>query len=429
MPQTNPHQPLEEPSWLGENDQEGSLDKEKSRPSFVTPMYDHLVSNLPHFLMKHSDDSSLERHPLFARREVVLQYLENYASEIRHLVKFRTQVQNIQPMSHDGKEGWLVRFKDLLSSRVAEDTYDAVVVASGHYSVPYVPAILGIERWNETYPGAIVHSKFFRNPVDFANKKVMIIGDSASGVDLVGQISAVSKLPIVVSIRSMVPHHLTNSTEKRVKMPEVVEFLPASTAARAVRFVDGRVEAGIDRIIFCTGYYFSFPFLSSISPPFIVTGERVENIYKHVFSIYYPTLAFLGLPTKIIPFRTCDGQAAVVARVWSGRLSLPSQSVMRNWEEQRIADRGGGTKFHELKLLEDIAYHNEMVDWAFQARSPEVGKAAQKWSQKDEWTRSNLGAIRKALAKRGEAIEKIRSIDELGFSFEDWLRGKNGRTE
>ena len=40
--------------------------------------------------------------------------------------------------------------------------FDAVIVATGHYSVPYTPAIHGLEQLQKTRPGSVIHSKHFR---------------------------------------------------------------------------------------------------------------------------------------------------------------------------------------------------------------------------------------------------------------------------
>jgi len=45
--------------------------------------------------------------------------------------------------------------------------YDAIAVASGHYTVPFIPDIPGISEWNKAYPGRISHSKFFRRPEEY----------------------------------------------------------------------------------------------------------------------------------------------------------------------------------------------------------------------------------------------------------------------
>ena len=42
------------------------------------------------------------------------------------------------------------------------EEFDAVVVASGHYWVPYVPHIDGLEELERSRPGSVVHSKHFR---------------------------------------------------------------------------------------------------------------------------------------------------------------------------------------------------------------------------------------------------------------------------
>ena len=48
--------------------------------------------------------------------------------------------------------------------------YDAVVVAGGHYDLPYVPDIGGLAAWKENYPGAVTHSKSYRRPDSFKDK-------------------------------------------------------------------------------------------------------------------------------------------------------------------------------------------------------------------------------------------------------------------
>lgn len=382
-------------------------------------MYDRLESNIPHFLMKHTDDATLENQPLFAGRKSVLQYLNGYASDVRHLIKFRTQVYDVRREEANGRDQWLVCVKDLTSDRVTEKLYDAVVVASGHHYVPMVPDITGIQTWNETYPDTITHSKYYRTPDSFRNKKVVVVGNSASGVDIATQISTVSKHPLLNSKRSDAPEFQRTASWKK-EMPEIAEFLLPSDAPRGVRFADGQVEENVDAVVFCTGYYYSFPFLSSLRPSLVVSGERVERTYNHVFYTDHPSMAFVGLPYKIIPFPTCEGQAAVVARIWSGRLQLPSKSDMKAWETRRIADKGPGKKFHELGNLEDLRYHIEMVDWALQAKPIDQESVPPKWSKEDEVARKKIPAMKKAYADKGEARYRVRTLADLGFELHDY---------
>ncbi|KAI4231301.1 MAG: hypothetical protein LQ349_005702 [Xanthoria aureola] len=413
IPQTNPHQPLREPQWQRST----GPDATASKPAFATPMYDRLESNLPHFLMKHSDDDSLEDQPLFAGRESVLEYLNRYADDVRRLIKFQTQVYDIRKKSDGDGDTWLVCTKDLRSSKVSERLYDAVVVASGKHSVPLLPDVPGIRAWDTEYPGIITHSMYYRKPDSFKDKKVLVVGNSSSGLDIANQISTVSRHPVWNSERSKKPDLESSESWKKV-VPEVAEFISSSEAPRALRFADGQVVSEVDAIVFCTGYYYSFPFLSSLQPPVIVTGERAENLYQHIFYIDHPSIAFVGMPFKVIPFRTWEGQAAVIARVWSGRLELPRKQEMRAWESGRIADRGADRKFHDLGKLEDFRYHNDLVDWAQQAMPREGDRTPPKWSERDAWVRKNIAAIKKAFMDKGDARLLVRSIEEIGFEFQ-----------
>ena len=422
IPQTNPHQPLDEPvcqSLLNQN----SIAEDARQAAFVSPMYEHLETNIPHSVMKFSDSPSLEDHQLFPSRETVTQYLEDYGEDVRYLVSFQTQVTSIhqtRPGAHQ------VRFKSLQDGTVYEKSYDAVVVASGHYTVPSVPNIKGIKEWDQVNPGVISHTKFYRRPEPFTDKKVLVVGNAASGTDIASQVGEVSKHPLLMSQRS--PNYLAYTETYKETVPEIAEFLPKSQGRRGVRFADGRVEEDFDAILFATGYYYSLPFLSLLEPKLISTGERVQHLYKHMFYIDDPTIAFLALPSKIIPFRTAEGQAAVIARVWAGRLELPSKLEMSKWEQTVIAECGAGKAFHVLLFPKDIEYHNELVDWAARATG-QGGKLPLRWSVKETWERERFPAIKRAFADKRRARHGIKTLQELGFDYDAWLkeqRSQNG---
>lgn len=225
----------------------------------------------------------------------MLRYLMEYADDVKHLIRHQTQVTEVcQDRSIQSQ--WQVTSCNLLSDKISTGLYDAVVVASGHYAVPYVPNIKGIKQWNEAYPGRISHSNFYRRPEQFAGQKTLIVGNSASGLDISTQISSCCVSPLIISQRSISPLSDGHISNDKVVRPEIIEFLcpRSSSPERAVRFADGRVEQNIDAILFCTGYHHSYPFLSSLQPPLITTGERVHHLYQHIFYIHNPTLAFVG---------------------------------------------------------------------------------------------------------------------------------------
>jgi hypothetical protein len=61
----------------------------------------------------------------------------------------------------------------------------------------------------------------------------------------------------------------------------------------------------------------------------LVAADRVFPLYKHLFPpAYAPTLSFVGLPWKIVPFPLYELQSRWVARLLSDRVQLPSVNDM-----------------------------------------------------------------------------------------------------
>lgn len=62
------------------------------------------------------------------------------------------------------------------------ERFDGVVVASGHYSVPYVPAVEGLEEFERARPGSVLHSKLYRGADAFKGKVSLSRGPLGSSV-------------------------------------------------------------------------------------------------------------------------------------------------------------------------------------------------------------------------------------------------------
>lgn len=50
------------------------------------------------------------------------------------------------------------------------EEFDALVVASGHYSIPWFPEIPGLLEYDRKFPGRVVHSKHFRGAGKYEGK-------------------------------------------------------------------------------------------------------------------------------------------------------------------------------------------------------------------------------------------------------------------
>ncbi|PGH32364.1 hypothetical protein GX50_04844 [[Emmonsia] crescens] len=427
IPQTNAHLPIEEPIWhssVGVSDSESAETQGRKEASFISPLYDGLETNIPHVLMRFSDQPFPPGTQLFPGFETVLRYIEEYGADVKHLIQFQVQVVDVR--LDDARAGtWVVTRKNLETGAQEADVYDAVVAASGHYTVPYIPSIAGITEWNAAYPNVITHSKSYSSPAEFRDKKVIVVGNSASGVDIGAQIGTTCRKPLLASSRSA-SYFAVGTVDDKKEYPQIVEFLPPTTHTRAVRFENGEIEEDVDAVLFCTGYFYSFPFLSSLKPPVIEDGSRTLHVYQQIFYADQPTLAFPVLNQKVIPFPIAENQSAVVARVWSGRLNLPSKQEMYEWEDAEIAARGPGKAFHVLQYPLDADYINALHEWAARAeKKPGLenegrGRECTYWSERDRWVRERFTLIKKAFNMKGEHRHTCRTLEDVGFDFETW---------
>ena len=473
---------------------------------FESPLYDYLETNIPKTMMAYPHTPFSDSLPLYPKHDDVLRYLEAYAEPIRHLVRFRTQVVDVRGLDHSADisclaQKWRLRIKDLNTEISTEADYDAVIVANGHYTVPHVPNITGIAEWHKKYPNIIMHSKAYRRPEDFSGQKVIVVGNSASGLDIAGQLGPCVQQPVYLSSRSSSQLAPAGSGPAwRKDVAEIEEFV-FSEGDRAVRTKNGDVFGGFDAVIFATGYFYSFPFLSrksaspasssethspsgsaasfisassteqqshqSSSTPASVllqnlttSGLRTHDVYKHFLHINYPTLAFPLLNLKVVPFPLAENQAAVIARLWSGRLDLPSRESMRRWErdeEERLLEAhrlrpapdaviGGSIAsnkhnpevakpkyeggFHTLVYPEDAAQINTLYGWAASARPRDglendgVGKLGTRWDEEQVWLRKQFPNLKSAYTQLDDRRSNVTSVEELGdewkFGFEKW---------
>lgn len=173
VPKTRPTKDdLEKPIWRGG-------DKGRN-PQFLSPVYDLLETNIPKQLMRFSDLEMPEESQLFPKHPTIKDYLAHYAEDVNHLVQFETQVLDVRlldsKMDQNGlKEQWSVKTKGVVTGEEKDEVFDAVVVANGHFFVPFIPDAPGIKEWHQKHPGSITHSKFYRNPEAFKDK-VSFIG-------------------------------------------------------------------------------------------------------------------------------------------------------------------------------------------------------------------------------------------------------------
>jgi cation diffusion facilitator CzcD-associated flavoprotein CzcO len=125
-------------------------------------------------------------------------YLEQYIQAVAHsngvnrITEYNTRVEEVTKT--EGKSKWRVHTTTLgrlgagdgASARLIERhwSFDAVVVASGHYNMPRIPDIPGLTQWKARFPDRVWHSKRYRYPALFKDKRVLLIGAGVSSNDI-----------------------------------------------------------------------------------------------------------------------------------------------------------------------------------------------------------------------------------------------------
>jgi hypothetical protein len=246
------------------------------------------------------------------------------------------------------------------------------------------------------------------------------VGNSASGIDLSTQIGAVCKKPIFVSEKAEPtgPVEVKNGMKM---VPEIVEVYPET---RGVKFSNGIIENEIDAIVFCTGYFYSYPFFKG-SEPNVTTGDgsHVRNLYEHALCIDDPTVVFLGVPQRIVPFPFSEAQIAWVARIWANRLALPTKTEMKEWLKRELEAAGPSKWLHNMKTPKDVAYINRLHDISMTAKRVDgldndgVGKIPPYWDEETAWVREQIPLIKVASRKIGERRHEVKTLEELGFDY------------
>lgn len=289
-------------------------------------MYQGLVTNLPIELMCYPDLPFPEQNTSFVSSEEVLRYYQWFADEfdLKKYVKFSHHVVRVRPLLD---EKWEVIVRNLRLDTYETHTFDAVLVCSGHFHSSFVPEYDG----QGTFTGRQFHSHDYRRPEPLKDEKVLVIGGAFSGCDIVQESSKFAE-------QVTWSHHLADKPDSKcfrenvTQKPDVCKF-----TEKGVEFIDGTFQE-FTVVIYCTGYRYSFPFLSVDCG--ISTEEGfVKPLHMHCLSINKPTLGIIGLSNLICPNQMFDLQVRFCLAFMTGRKKLPSQKQMMAEYEADMENR------------------------------------------------------------------------------------------
>ncbi|CAF3661450.1 unnamed protein product [Rotaria sp. Silwood1] len=320
-------------------------------------MYRQLWANNPKESIEFADYTFYDHFgcflPSYLPRAFIYDYLTGRAkvNNLRQFIRFNTAVRHVD--FNDKKKEFNVDVEDLNTGSIECINFDRVIVATGHYHMPNMTNIDGVDR----FPGRVLHSHEFRGADEFVGLNLLIIGSSFSGVDIALQCYKFGARSVTISSRR---------EPIGFKWPAGIKDAPmvVRIEGRTAHFKDGSSLENINAIIFCTGYRHSYPFMAKRFQLHSGITEFVpSNLYKSIFWIDQPYLAYLGTPRQFFSFPLFDLQAALVRDVFLGHIKLPEQvqwqADVNKWQT-REKSIGPTDFFAMLDLQTD--YMRDMFD-------------------------------------------------------------------
>ncbi|KRY19665.1 Flavin-containing monooxygenase FMO GS-OX-like 9 [Trichinella patagoniensis] len=283
-------------------------------------LYKNLKTNLPKEIMGFPDfpfKNTIKES--FICHQLVSDYLQDYAKHFSLLqhIKFGYKVTDVHAHPND-EYCWQLEVKNVKTKLFETHFFDALFVCSGHYALPHIPEIKGMDQ----FQGELLHASTYRVPEKFQGRRVACLGAGPSGVDLAFELSHFAKKVYLCHndsrLQSALPEHL----EETVGIE--------SCEKNGVILKDGQYLT-VDTIIFCTGYEYEFPFLQHCTPLY-VKSNSVSPLHYHMIHVNLKNLFFIGLNYTVLPFPFFDVQVRFCVELLKGKFDMPSEEQIREDE-------------------------------------------------------------------------------------------------
>ncbi|XP_075261845.1 trimethylamine monooxygenase-like isoform X1 [Convolutriloba macropyga] len=278
-------------------------------------MYYNLITNNPKYWMEcpeflfpqddtECDDSGTSCYPSSRH---VLNYLTNFANHfsLTDSIKFKSWIEWVTFDESTNK--FQVTIRDLRSDvrRKYVEDFDYVIDASGHFTQPNYVSYPG----EETFPGTVMHAKFFLDASRYKGKRILLVGSSFSAEDLAVKSIAGGAQKVTICYRSS-PTNLT--------FPPGVDEKPLLTKIEGstVRFRDGS-SSEYDVIIYCTGYLYDYPYMEK-SIRLSITDKKQMPLYRQVVHPNNTKLMYVGVQNLAYTFPLFWLQGHLCAQIING---------------------------------------------------------------------------------------------------------------
>lgn len=283
----------------------------------------------------------------YRTHDVVRDYILQYFKGRERYLKLNTSVEKAYQPKGPGTTWKLVLRQRSSGNR--KDTwwtedFDFLYAASGRFNVPYVPKIEGLlETAQRMKKGSIIHTKVFRDPAAFKDKTVLLVGASFSNVDVAHLVHAAgARSPIHLSLRHILPISLPGFAQPWIVPHPAIKRIVASSdgASLDVTFDDGTQVHNVDKLVFGTGYVYSYPYLEDYLRNYggIVDsgGHGTHNLYWSTWWKYDPSLVITSNITDSLFWRFIEAQAKASVGLWKqDPKDWPTPYESDLWETKR----------------------------------------------------------------------------------------------
>lgn len=280
-------------------------------------MYKHLWSNGPKECLEFPD-YTFEQHfgepvasypPRLALRDYLLGYTKHHKIDHNN-IRLSTCVKTV--VYHEDTKKFEVTAQDAMNHY--KETFDHVIVASGHFSTPNSPDFKGLDQ----YSGLTLHSHDFRTGEAFAGQTVAVVGGSYSAEDIASQLFKFGAKNAIITHRIKDPEG--NWKPKGFIWPKGIEERPLMTNIEndMVTFGDGSVEK-VDSMIFCTGYKHHFPFLDKSIRLTCPNKIWIKELTHGCISKQNDKMFYLGMQDQFYTYNFFASQSWYVRDIIMGK--------------------------------------------------------------------------------------------------------------
>lgn len=126
--------------------------------------------------------------PMFASRDQLIEHLDRHAREDGIDLRLETRVDRLDRSNGN----WT------LDTSAGDLRAPQVVVATGYEQEPIIPDWPGSERFS----GQILHSREYRNPEPFEDKRVLVVGPGCSGMEIAYDLAERAAGKVWLSVRT-----------------------------------------------------------------------------------------------------------------------------------------------------------------------------------------------------------------------------------